>query len=539
MPEQAESLLALVLSPRRISAGEVRFANGEVHVTALGDLSPPEGVFDGNQIASGESLGRAIAEFVIQRRLTARRVVMVLPEGSAITQLIKLPLMPREDMLGAVRSVAERYAVFAEHAVSADCSVVENLEEDGVEKASVLLSASRTANVEQCQEAARVAGLDLISVESIAVAAARSYRERVSGDQVVALAVVGEVKTEVMIFDGGVLRLCYSANAGLPEQTEKGDWMSPPPEQFDPFTPPPQLYSELSHCFRFFQNQVPGRGVDRVIISADHPRADMMASYLSTQLQLPVELGRPFYPLHLPSAVEEDTAAVTRTLTLALFRGSAIAGLSDDGFLFPINLLPPARIALAPARRAIQIGVAAMAVVFLGAIVWATTLGRRVERQGMQLAVTQQEVARLQPELDALRAVKATELALKTGVERETARIAKERAVRWSQILVDVSQRLPHEMWLTQLNSPDDQRIVLVGIATSREAIPLAIQSLSGSPYLNSVVLGSLTADDNYARGRSVIRYQIKARLLRGLILPMAAQAAAPVAPAQPEEAAQ
>ena len=536
MPEQAESLLALVLSPMHISAGEVRLVDGGLQVSALGDVPAPEGVFDANQIANGELLGRAIAEFVISKRLTARKAVFVLPEGSAVTQLIKLPVMPREDMLGAVRSVAERYATFAEHAISADCAVVEEIEEEGIEKSSVLLAASRTANVEQCREAARVAGLDLVSVESAAVAAARSYRERIVGDQVVALAVIGEVKTDVMIFDSGVLRLCYSANAGLPEQTEQGDWMTPPQEQFDPFTPPPQLYSELSHCFRFFQNQFPGRAVDRVIVTADHPKAAAIVSHLASQLQLPVELGRPFYQLRLPKDVEEGAAAVTRTLTLALFRGCAIAGLSEEGFLFPINLMPAGRIAWVPAKRAVRVGAGAMALVLAASIFWAVTMGRRIARQEQQLTQTQQEIARLQPELDMLRAAKATEQALKTSVERETARIAKERAVRWSQILVDVSQRLPRDMWLTQLNSPDDQRISLVGIATNREAIPAAIQSLAGSPYLSNVVLGSLTKDDNYARGRTVIRYQVNAQLLRGMILPPSPQAAAPPATAQSKE---
>jgi Tfp pilus assembly protein PilN len=189
-----------------------------------------------------------------------------------------------------------------------------------------------------------------------------------------------------------------------------------------------------------------------------------------------------------------------------------------------------------PAKRAIKIGVGAMALVLAGTIVWSTALGRRIDRQQAALTRTQQDTAQLQPELDALRAAKATEQALKTSVERETARLAKERAVRWSQILVDVSQRLPHEMWLTQLRSPDDQQISLVGIATNREAIPLAIQSLSGSPYLNSVVLGSLTKDDSYARGRTVIQYQINARLLRGLVL---AAATPPAASAGPKEVAQ
>jgi hypothetical protein len=48
-------------------------------------------------------------------------------------------------------------------------------------------------------------------------------------------------------------------------------------------------------------------------------------------------------------------------------------------------------------------------------------------------------------------------------------------------------------------------------------------------------VLGSLAKDDNYAKGRTVIRYQINARLLRGLVL---AAATPPAAPARPKEVA-
>jgi len=126
----------------------------------------------------------------------------------------------------------------------------------------------------------------------------------------------------------------------------------------------------------------------------------------------------------------------------------------------------------------------------------------------------------LQPELDALRAAQATEQALRNEVERATARIARERAVRWSQILVDSSEHLPRDMWLTELSSPDSSRITFTGIATNRETIPGAIESLSESPYLNSVALVSLSSDDTYAPGREVIRYQLSARLLRGLLDP-------------------
>jgi Tfp pilus assembly PilM family ATPase/Tfp pilus assembly protein PilN len=518
MAAQTAPFLSVIISQKHITLAEANFSDSELRVSVLGDIDPPVGALDGTQIANGEALGRAISEFLTRKQIGARDLAVVLPEGNAVTQLIKLPSMPADDMIGAVRSVAERYAVFAEHSINVDCSTIEEFEEDANKMANVLFAASRSANVEQCLECARVAGLELISVEAAPVAAANAYRDRLTrqGD-VVALAVVGEARTDVMIFDRGMLRLCYSANAGLPEQTEQGDWMTPPPADYDPFTPPPQLYSELSHCFRFFQNQFPRSAVHRVVLAADHPKADVIASHLAEQLQLPVELARPGPDLHLPGEVDAEAAATSRSLTLALLRGSALSVLRETELLFPINLLPPSSTLWRPIRPYIKLGIAGVALLLVATIVWAWSLSNKATMKQRDLSRQQAEIARLQPELDALRAAKATELALYSEVERQTARLARERSVHWSQILVDVSDRLPRDMWLIRLASPDSSRMILTGISTNRETIPNAIESLGGSPYLENVRLGSLTKDDVYAPGAVVIRYQINGTLLRGI----------------------
>ncbi len=520
MAAQSDYLLAIVLSPKRVTAAELRLTDGEVEVSALGDIAPPEGAFDGFQVGNGEILGRAISEFMAEKNITARDAVMFLPEAAAITQLIKLPDMPREDLIGAVRAVAERYAVFAERSIAVDCAVAEELDEDGKQMLSVLFAASRDANVEQCQECARAAGLELISVEAAPAAVARACRDRFSPSEVVALAVIGETKTDVMIFDDGICRICYSANVGVPEQMAGGDWMTPAPSEHDPFVPPPQLYSELTHCFRFFQNQFPRRAVQRVLIAVDHPKAEALASHLAEQLQLPVELGRSGLRLRLPTDVNEGAAAVSRAYSLALIHGSALSALTDGDALFPINLLPEVSTFWLPARPYIKASVAIMAVVLALTVIWALSLSKKITRKEQTQASLGAQIARLEPELAALRAAQATEIALRNEVERQTARIAKQRAVRWSQILVDVSERLPRDMWLTRMASPDSSRITLNGIATNRETIPNAIEALSTSPYLDNAVLGSLSKDDTYAPGRNVIRYQIKAKLLRGLLPP-------------------
>jgi len=509
--------LAIILNQSHATLAEAHFVDSKLRVTALGDVEAPGGAFDGNQLARGELLGKAVGEFLSQHQVGARDAVVVLPEGSAVTQLIKLPSMPDEDMLGAVRSVAERYAVFAEHSINVDSATVEEIEEDGNAMANVFFAASRSANIDQCEECTRAAGLDMLSVEAAPVAAVNAYRDRIANSEVVAVAVVGDVKTDVMIFDKGVLRLCYSANAGLPEQSEQGDWMSPPSTGQDPFTPPPQLYSELSHCFRFFQNQFPRSAVERVILAADHPQADVIVSHLAEQLQLPVELGRPDENMALPEPVDAEASSRCRCLTLALLKGAALSALRESELLFPINLIPPSSTMWRPARPYLKVGIAVVLAMLVGTIVWAWSLSNKIATTEKQLGAKKVEIARLEPELEALRAAKATELALYSEVERQTARITRERSVRWSQILVDISDRLPRDMWLVRLASPDSSKLTLTGIATNRETIPHAIKSLGGSPYLSNIRLGSLSKDDVYAPGSVVIRYQVNGSLLRGI----------------------
>lgn len=537
MPVQTTPCVAIITTSRRITLAEAYFVDDELQVSFLGDITPPDGALDGNQVANGERLGQAVSAFLNQHHITARDAVLVLPEANAVTQLIKLPAMPDEDMAGAVRSVAERYAVFTEHDINVGCIAVEHFDEDGHSMSNVLFAASRTSNIDQSLEAGRAAGLELVAVEAGTVAAANAYRDRLTArNDVVALAVVGDVKTDVMIFDHGTLKLCYSANAGLPEQLNGGDWMTPPPSEYDPFVSPPQLYSELSHCFRFFQNQSPRSAVQRVILAADHPRADEIASHLAEQLQMPVEAGRPETSLRLPGSVDKEAAVNTRSLTLALIKGAALSALRDQDLLFPINLLPPSSTMWRPVRPYIKLGIAALIVLLVGALAWMWSLSNKTKQKQQQLAKRQAEIAQLQPELDALRAAKQTETALYTEVERQIARIAKERAVHWSQIMVDVSARLPRDMWLTRMASPDSNKLSLTGLSTNRETIPNAIQSLATSPYLADVRLSSLTKDDVYSPGNVVIRFQINGQLLRGLQPPpLASLAGGTPAPAGEE----
>jgi hypothetical protein len=69
---------------------------------------------------------------------------------------------------------------------------------------------------------------------------------------------------------------------------------------------------------------------------------------------------------------------------------------------------------------------------------------------------------------------------------------------------------------------------MLTGLATNRETIPDAIESLGSSPYLQNVRLGSLSKDDTYAPGTVIIRHQVNASLLRGIQPPPMAALSTP-----------
>jgi Tfp pilus assembly protein PilN len=534
MAAAERAVLVLALGPERIGLAELWQEDGRTQIRTLGEFAPPENAFDSGLIANGAAIGEAVSGFLSRHRPGTNRTVVLLPEATAVTQLVKLPQMPRADMLGAVRSSAERYAVFAEHEISVDCTVVESLEEEGAAKVNVLLAATRQAMVDHCLALARAANLELIGIEPMPVAAIRAALPRLSDHGVTAVAIVGKVKSDIYVFQGRVPKMCYSANAGVPETmtpAEGQDWLTPPKDAAhppDPFTAPPQLYSELTHCFRYYQHQYPSEAVDKVIIAVDHSHAPEMVAQLAGQLQLPVELLRPDDTVKFPQDTDAKTVIDSRALMLAALLGAAQARFDGDRAHLPIDLSPRLTHVFRPFAPAVALGAAGIVALLAAALVWGVSLNRQIDTKKTSLAQTQSEITGLGlPYSIALAKLQQLD-ALRTEVERERARLVLERAVQWSWIMRDLSDRLPGGMWLTQVNSPDADRIRIIGISKDRETIPDGLAALRQSPYLVNVVLGSMAVDDQYAGGRTVVRFELDAGLNRGL---KAAQLAAVLSP--------
>ena len=53
MPVQSDSVLVIVLSQKRVAAGELHFVGGALNIASLGDIEVPEGAFDMGQLANG------------------------------------------------------------------------------------------------------------------------------------------------------------------------------------------------------------------------------------------------------------------------------------------------------------------------------------------------------------------------------------------------------------------------------------------------------------------------------------------------------
>lgn len=173
-----------------------------------------------------------------------------------------------------------------------------------------------------------------------------------------------------------------------------------------------------------------------------------------------------------------------------------------------INLLPKVRV-----RRAV---VSPRTVFIIGAVVLVVVLAALTLYLDTRNARVQRESERVQVEIDALRPQVARVLDLERRITAlrdkqqllarlETARVA------WSTVLIELSQVIPQDVWITQLAAAQDGRVTINGRGFSYTALARFMVNLDSSPVFEEI---DLTASDKGKIGtRDVVSFSLTARL--------------------------
>jgi type IV pilus assembly protein PilM len=287
-----------------------------------------------------------------QAGINAKQVISSVSGEPIIVRYIQLPQMPDSELMEALKWEAEEYIPFNIDEVNLGSAVLGKTEDGS--KVNVLLVAAKKDLVNEHVETIRAANLEpvIVDVDSFAFLNCFELNYEPDPESVVALINIGSTITNINIYHNGVSHfsrdIAIASNAvtaavqnklgkdwgeaeqlkimdGAPEADVLGEPSSDPGdsgselldtirgtvekltgEEDTVADSSPEataskiiqatlnsLLGEIRRSIQFYENQADGRTIDQVVLGGGSARMKNVASYFSSELQLPVEIMDP------------------------------------------------------------------------------------------------------------------------------------------------------------------------------------------------------------------------------------------------------
>jgi len=199
-----------------IGAGSIKLVGleknreAEWSLKVMGEAENKAGLPDekGNNVSE---LADLIKDLVSDLKLKTKTVVISLPEKDVVSRLVRLPPLKESEIKDALTFEAETFVPYPVSEALIDYSVV-NRDEAG--RMLVFAIAAKKALVLAYEKVFKKAGLELVAVESPAVAMNRVINNSVSSTGSVLLMDLGETTSDIVIARAGDIYLTRPVSVG-------------------------------------------------------------------------------------------------------------------------------------------------------------------------------------------------------------------------------------------------------------------------------------------------------------------------------------
>lgn len=321
----AKSFVGVDIGSHAIKVVELAPAGGRFRVLHAGVGDTPPGAVKEGVMVEPQAVGAAVRQVFSASGVKPGRVVSAVGGQAVIVRELKLPPMSDDELRQAARFEAERYIPYGVKEVNMDFDVIGETVEEGQKKIVVLLVAARREIVDKHVQALEAAGLQpfVLDVESFAVMRALDPQVRSDGAEAAVFVDLGAETTDIVITEGGQLRLTRNVNIGGDNLTrvvatkldvefqsaerlkeEKGAVLlegEPAPEDrtvvslHDVMLPIlGDLATEIRRSLDYFQTRWRESKVGRVVISGGTARLANLVRFLTLELGVETVLGDPF-----------------------------------------------------------------------------------------------------------------------------------------------------------------------------------------------------------------------------------------------------
>lgn len=273
------------------------------------------GLSEGNQndlTKRWGSVEKAIKMVIADNKIRSKQVVASLPENEVISRLVRLPPLKESEIMDALRFEAETFVPFPLEEVSIDYEVIEK---DEAGRLTVFVIAARNELITNYIKLFKGLGLEMVALESPAVAFRRVARNSVSQIERLVVLNVGEKFSDIFnIYKGNVyfsrslpvggesltravslglgLDLVsaeeYKKAYGIKEEELEGKIRTATMPVFNSIT------DEVRKAIALFVEDSGGKTVQLLVLSGGGANLPGMAEELTKVLGVEVQISQPF-----------------------------------------------------------------------------------------------------------------------------------------------------------------------------------------------------------------------------------------------------
>lgn len=291
-------------------------------VRAIGAAPTPGGTVQDGRIADPQAVGRALRDLLGQSGIRTRQAVASVNGQVAIVREIRLPNLPAEEIRQAARFEVERYLPYPIAEVTYDTCVTGEMKDEGNTRLEVLVVAARTDILNQHVETLRVAGLEptVLDVELFALPRAMVDGVTPPPDQAIIYIHIGAENTAIVVASGGLPRVMRNVVFGSNtitrllaerlgvdrDKAEALTWQataggagavaaSDATQVQEVVTAGlADLTTEVRRSLDYYGGRFRGAVPERAVVTGGGAVLPGLTGYLSTDLDVPVEVGDPF-----------------------------------------------------------------------------------------------------------------------------------------------------------------------------------------------------------------------------------------------------
>jgi len=310
-------LVGLDIGSTTIKVVEIENSGNSHHLITAGlSATPPRGLLSEatfDQVAMAEAIKKTFAD----ARIASKSVNIALPESMVYTRVVEMPVLSEKELASAIRWEAEQYIPLPLSDAVLDYQIMDKPTKTPGSKMEVFLVAAPNSLVGKFQKIAQLAGIDLVSIETEALALVRSIMENNNPNAPVTLLVnMSAETTSLCIAKGTSVILTYvipsgskaftralSADLGIDQMQaeeykktyglKKEVLSGKVGSTFKPILD--NILSELKRTVSFYQSKNQDMDpIRRVILVGGTAKMPGLAVYIAEELGIETQIGDPW-----------------------------------------------------------------------------------------------------------------------------------------------------------------------------------------------------------------------------------------------------